>query len=409
MSILLTLGGAGTLGGLASGCAMEEATGEEVRAIGAALQFGRAYTLENVYNGLCVDVEGWSTSDGGNIFLWDCHDGANQQWTFQDAGGGYVLIKSVHSGKCLDVWAWSTEGGANIAQYSCHGGENQQFRVEDVANGGVVRIVSRLSGMALDAWAWGASAGTNVAQWAVTGADNQKFYASLSTGSTGGGSTGGGSTGGGSTGGGSTSSGCSSVSNWGQVDSTIVVEAGQTFDGNCRRYWAGPGVGDGSQSESQDPVFRLENGAVLRNVVIGSPAADGVHTYGNVTLENVTWEDVGEDALTIKDSGTVTLNGGSASNGEDKIFQINAASTFRLSNFTARNAGKLIRQNGGTTYRVDVFIDRCDISDMDEAIFRTDSSSSRVTMTNTRYSDIGDSLFLGVSPSNISTSNNTEY
>lgn len=46
---------------------------------------------------------------------------------------------------------------------------------------------------------------------------------------------------------------------------------------------------------------------------------------------------------------------------------------------------------------------------MDEAIFRTDSGTSTVTMTNTRYSDIGDSLFVGLSSSRITTSNNTEY
>ena len=103
------------------------------------------------------------------------------------------------------------------------------------------------------------------------------------------------------------------------------------------------------------------------------------------------------------------LDGGAAYNGEDKVFQINAESTFRVSNFTARTAGKFIRQNGGTSFRTDVYIDHCDISDMDEAIFRTDSSSSTVTMTNTRYSDIGDSLFIGVSSGNITTSNNTEY
>ena len=50
-----------------------------------------------------------------------------------------------------------------------------------------------------------------------------------------------------------------------------------------------------------------------------------------------------------------------------------------------------------------------DISNMDECIFRTDSSTSRVTMTNTRYSDIGDALFIGVASGNISQSNNTEY
>ncbi|XXR78849.1 pectate lyase [Sorangium sp. So ce394] len=205
------------------------------------------------------------------------------------------------------------------------------------------------------------------------------------------------------------SGGSTTTGSGGVVDSTIVVRSGQVYDGGGRRFIAGSALGDGSQSESQKPVFKLEDGAVLRNVVLGAPAADGIHTYGNVTLENIVWEDIGEDALTVKASGTVVLNGGSAVNGEDKVFQINAASTFRVSNFRASNAGKFIRQNGGTTFKVDVVIDGCDISHMDEAIFRTDSSTSTVTMRNTRYSDIGDSLFIGLSSSRITTSNNTEY
>jgi hypothetical protein len=196
----------------------------------------------------------------------------------------------------------------------------------------------------------------------------------------------------------------------GTVSETIVVRSGETFDGDNKRYVADPDtLGDGSQDEGQQPVFILEDGARLINVVLGAPAADGIHTQGDVTLENIVWEDVGEDALTIKESGTVVLNGGSAAEAEDKIFQINAASTFRVSNFTARNAGKFIRQNGGTTFRVDVFIDECDISNMDEAIFRTDSSTSTVTMSNTRYSNIGDELFMGVTPANVTEQNNDEY
>lgn len=202
---------------------------------------------------------------------------------------------------------------------------------------------------------------------------------------------------------------CSSISDYGTVSSTIVVKNGQTYDGKCQRYRADPNaLGDGSQDEGQKPVFRLEGGAKLINVVLGAPAADGIHTEGDVTLENITWEDVGEDALTIKKSGTVSLNGGSAKNADDKIFQLNAASTFRLSNFKATNAGKLIRQVGDSTFKVAVFIDRCDISGMDESIFRTDSSSSTVSMTNTRYRDIG-TLFIGVSSGNITQSNNTQY
>lgn len=203
---------------------------------------------------------------------------------------------------------------------------------------------------------------------------------------------------------------CSSISDFGVVSSTIVVKNGETYDGKCRRYRADPDeLGDGSQEEGQKPVFLLENGGRLINVVLGAPAADGIHTEGNVTLENVTWEDVGEDALTIKESGTVVLNGGSAKNGADKIFQINAASTFRVSNFKASNAGKFIRQLGGSTFKTQVFIDKCDIADMDEAIFRTDSSSSTVSMTNTRYHAIGESLFIGVSSGNVTQSNNTQY
>lgn len=215
---------------------------------------------------------------------------------------------------------------------------------------------------------------------------------------------------GGAGGGGGMAKACSTITEFGTVSQTIVVRAGETFDGQCRRYRADPNtLGDGSQSESQKPVFRIEDGGRLINVVLGSPAADGIHTYGDVVLENVVWEDIGEDALTIKESGTVTLDGGSARDGEDKVFQVNAPSTFRISNFRASNAGKFIRQNGGTTFKVDVFIDRCDISNMKESIFRTDSSTSTVTMTNTRYSKIGKELFMGVSPGNVTQSNNTEY
>jgi len=195
----------------------------------------------------------------------------------------------------------------------------------------------------------------------------------------------------------------------GTLNETVVVKAGETFDGKGKRYTAGSALGDGSQSEDQKPLFKLEDGATLVNVVLGSPAADGIHCHGDVTLRNIVWEDIGEDALTIKEPGTVTLDGGSASNGEDKVFQINAESTFKVSNFKASSAGKFIRQNGGTTFKVAVVIDKCDISNMDEAIFRTDSSVSTVEMTNTRYSMIGDELFIGVTPANINSTNNTEY
>jgi pectate lyase C len=60
-----------------------------------------------------------------------------------------------------------------------------------------------------------------------------------------------------------------------------------------------------------------------------------------------------------------------------------------VSNCIIQNAGKALRQNGGTTFRVDVTFDRCDLNGMDEGIFRTDSSSSTVRFTNSRIHDTG--------------------
>lgn len=199
------------------------------------------------------------------------------------------------------------------------------------------------------------------------------------------------------------------VGQGGVVNATIIVRSGEIFDGGGKTFTAGNALGDGSQNESQQPVFKLEDGAQLRNVTLGAPAADGIHCHGDVTLNNITWLDIGEDALTIKAPGTVVLDGGSAQNGDDKVFQVNAESTFIVRNFTAKNAGKFIRQNGGTTFRVDVVIEDCDISQMDECVFRTDSNTSTVTMRNTRYSDLGDGLFIGVNSANITLENNQEY
>lgn len=49
----------------------------------------------------------------------------------------------------------------------------------------------------------------------------------------------------------------------------------------------------------------LEDGAALKNVVLGAPAADGIHTYGDACLSNIVWTDIGEDALTMKATRTM--------------------------------------------------------------------------------------------------------
>lgn len=191
------------------------------------------------------------------------------------------------------------------------------------------------------------------------------------------------------------------------VSETIVVSSG-TYDGQCRVYNPTSALGDGSQAEGQDPVFRVENGATLRNVIIGNNGADGIHVHNGGTIENVTWRDVGEDALTVKSAGNVTVRDIEGYDAADKFFQVNAATTLRVENCIIENAGKALRQNGGTTFMMDVEFDSCDLSGLDEGVFRTDSPNSIAHISNSRLEE-GTTICIGFAPGSCSSSNITYY
>ncbi|QHS61646.1 pectate lyase [Chitinophaga agri] len=170
------------------------------------------------------------------------------------------------------------------------------------------------------------------------------------------------------------------------ITATIVVKAGQTYDGKGNTIIA-QGLGDGSQSEGQKPIFKLENGAVLKNVKIGAPGCDGVHVYGNATLENVEWLDVGEDAMTLKSAGTVTLNNCIAQKAADKVLQINADGTININNFRVTTFGKVLRTNGSGQYNVTVNINGGTFSGGTN-IVRTESKNLRVRYRNITTSSV---------------------
>ncbi len=211
--------------------------------------------------------------------------------------------------------------------------------------------------------------------------------------------------GGGGGGGGITGATCSSTGSQ-SLTATMVVTSG-TVDLGCRTYNPSGALGDGTQEEGQDPAFRVENGATLRNGILGNNGVDGVHFYNGGNLQNFRWTNVGEDAFTIKSSGTVNISGITGVNGEDKFAQINAASTLNVSNCIVDNMGKFLRQNGGTTFRIDVTVTNCRISNMGEGIFRTDSSSSTARLTNSQLRNTA-SLCIG-SRASCTGSGNTSF
>lgn len=132
--------------------------------------------------------------------------------------------------------------------------------------------------------------------------------------------------------------------------SALSASATTTISGTKDYGGATVGTSCNGQSESQQPVFYLKDGATLKNVVIKKgAAADGVHCAGSCTLSNVKWPDVCEDAATMKGGSgkTMTVSGGSAANAADKVFQHNGiGSTVKISGFTATSIGKLYRSCG---------------------------------------------------------------
>jgi hypothetical protein len=132
-----------------------------------------------------------------------------------------------------------------------------------------------------------------------------------------------------------------------QLAATQTVPAGTVFDGQNKVY----NLTNGGQTEGQPPVFLVKEGASVKNVIIGTLAADGIHCEGNCTLDHVWWQDIGEDAATaLGPAGTVmNITCGSAKNGEDKTFQFNGRGELRISNFYVANVGKLVRTCGDCT------------------------------------------------------------
>jgi endo-1,4-beta-xylanase len=123
----------------------------------------------------CLDAPASSTTAGTQLQIWDCHTGANQQWTRSSAGelsvysgdtkrcldatggsGAAAVIATCtgggsqkwtvngstvtngQSGLCLDVSGAATANGSKVIVWTCHGGTNQQWTVPSASGGGTL-------------------------------------------------------------------------------------------------------------------------------------------------------------------------------------------------------------------------------------------------------------------------------
>ncbi|KAJ6542012.1 pectate lyase C [Mycena vulgaris] len=129
------------------------------------------------------------------------------------------------------------------------------------------------------------------------------------------------------------------------LSKAMTIAAGTTFTPPLpyTRFDRGAGACTG-QTESGDSaaVFLLAEGATLSRVTIGANQAEGVHCLGSCTLDHVYFEDVCEDAITIKQtSATAVSRINFGGNADDK-----SAGTVIINSFYAQNFGKVYRSCG---------------------------------------------------------------
>ncbi|MDP5240707.1 pectate lyase [Uliginosibacterium sp. 31-16] len=133
---------------------------------------------------------------------------------------------------------------------------------------------------------------------------------------------------------------------------TTTIPAGTTKSYGNQRVGVKNSVGN-CTSEGQIPVFILEEGATLKDVIIagGTPGSDGVHCKGSCTIQNVYWEDTCEDAASNLGSGaTMTVKNVIIAGATDKALQHNSKNSLTvLQDSYIVDTGKVWRSCGNCT------------------------------------------------------------
>uniref|UniRef100_H3GY53 Probable pectate lyase F n=1 Tax=Phytophthora ramorum TaxID=164328 RepID=H3GY53_PHYRM len=136
-----------------------------------------------------------------------------------------------------------------------------------------------------------------------------------------------------------------------KFEAVHLIKAGEVFDGKMQTFDRTNITCLGQEESGQSTaVFQLEANATLKNAIIGKNQMEGVHCDDNdCTIDNVWWDDVCEDALSIKggDASSVSrVLGGGARYADDKVIQHNGLGTVIIDGFYAQDFGKLYRSCG---------------------------------------------------------------
>jgi hypothetical protein len=122
--------------------------------------------LVHTASGRCLDVPGFSTTDGTSLDLWDCNGGGNQTWNLNAD-----KQLTVYGNKCMTVGGTGATAGDPVVIEDCTGTAAQQWNVN--ADLSVTSVAN--PALCLDAAGGGTGNGTAVDVWYCNGGSNQAW------------------------------------------------------------------------------------------------------------------------------------------------------------------------------------------------------------------------------------------
>jgi hypothetical protein len=122
--------------------------------------------LRGVGSDRCVDVPGFSTSNGTALDLWDCNGGGNQSWNWTAA-----KELTVYGNKCMTIGGDGSSAGSPAIITECTGAPNQAWELN--ADLSITSVGH--PDLCLDAAGGGTGNGTAVDVWYCNGETNQQW------------------------------------------------------------------------------------------------------------------------------------------------------------------------------------------------------------------------------------------
>ncbi|KMS88856.1 MULTISPECIES: RICIN domain-containing protein [Streptomyces] len=166
---------AGSLAALSLAATLLAAAPAPAATAGAAVLPTGFATVVNAASGRCLDAKAAATANGTAVQQYACNGTTAQQWSFTDAGGGYVRINNRNdTNQVADVADVSTADNAPVHLWSYGGGANQQWLPVD-DGGGAFHFVNRNSGKCLDDPGASLADSVQFVQYTCNGTAAQRF------------------------------------------------------------------------------------------------------------------------------------------------------------------------------------------------------------------------------------------